>query len=585
MNSHTNRAARSRIFAGLLLPVIACLPFVHNAARADVVFTGLDERQELNVRAFSSLATTRCDSARWRVDRLFRDADKGIRNALQALGYYEAVISKSLRWDEECWHAKFDIQAGEPVRLGKVDIVVDGPAASDDLFLQRVSAERPAAGDTLDHGRYTAFKASIMRAAMHAGYFDADFEHSTVTVDRDKRSADVDMQFHSGPKYRFGSVSFTAGILREELLLGYTDIRPGNPYSARLISELYEALNGSSYFETVSISTEPANPADNTVPVTVSLTPAKRRVYSIGGGYTTDSGLNGRLGYSNRRMNIRGHQFDSRLFLSEVRSELNAAYRWPRNDPRREWYSVTAGIQHQETSTSENDTYKIGVQRTRNLGKDWLETRYIDYALEDFTVADQDTDSQLLMFGSSWETTKGRELGRSAKGYRFSFDLRGASDKLVSDTSFVQLRSTAKWIRSMGANTRVIARAHLGLTAIDDVSTLPASVRFFAGGDQSIRGYEFESLGPVNDDGDVIGGTHLVDASLEFDHRVRDKWAIAAFVDSGSAFNDSDIEFSTGVGVGVRWYSPIGPIRIDFAHPLDDPDKSVRVHIGFGPDL
>jgi len=554
-------------------------------ARADVAFSGLDDRLETNVRALVPLATADCDSARWRIDRLYRDADKSIRKALEPLGYYAPIISKSLEWGDSCWHANFDIETGAPVKLRLVNIEIGGGAESDRDFQSRITAERPVPGDILDHGIYTKFKASLIRAADHTGYFDADFGRSVVTVDRDALSADIDIHFDSGQKYQFGNVDFTAGILRQRLLQGYTDIRPGEPYSARAINELYEALSGSSYFNSVSIRTEPLDTMAKIVPVNVSLTPSKRRVYSFGGGYTTDTGPHGKLGFADRRINDRGHQFDSRLFLSPVRSELNGSYRWPRRDPRKEWFSIVAGMQTEDTETSEHDTYKLGISRTRNIGTKWLETRYADIMYEDYVIADQRSTSQLVIIGASIERAKGRALSRVSNGYRFSIDLRGASDSLGSDTSFLQLRSRMKWIRSIGDKTRVLLRADLGSTAKDELSELPASVRFFTGGDRSVRGYEFETLGPLDANGEVIGGSHLLTGSIEIDRTFRDTWAVAAFADAGSAFNDADMDFSTGVGLGIRWYSPVGPIRLDLAHPLDNPDENVRIHISLGPDL
>ena len=315
------------------------------------------------------------------------------------------------------------------------------------------------------------------------------------------------------------------------------------------------------------------------------MTPGARRTYSIGAGYATDTGPQGRLGYTNRRRNDKGHQFESKLNASPVKSELTAAYRWPIRDPRQEWFSVVAGVQYEDTDTSESDSYKLGILRSHNVSASWLETRYLDFAFENFKVGDQDTSSRLIIFGVNRESAKGRELGRVTNGRRLSFDIRGASDSLGSDTSFLQFRSTAKWIRSLGEKTRILSRASLGLTVEEELAELPASVRFFAGGDRSVRGYEYESLGPTDAAGDVIGGSHLLTGSLEIDRLVRPQWAIAAFVDSGSAFNDSDIEFSTGAGLGIRWYSPIGPVRLDIAHPLDDPDEDFRIHLSLGPDL
>ncbi len=571
--------ASIRLLAVFVLAGLAC------SVRAEVVFKGLDDRQEQNVRALSTLATTECDSARWRVERLYRDADKGIREGLRALGYYSSTINKSLRWDDECWHAEFDIQPGEPVRYRSVNIDISGEASSDVIFQSRIAGSRPAIGDILDHGQYSSYKSTVLRAATNTGFFDLDLKSSKITVDKAERSADLLMEIDSGQKYKFGAVNFTQGILHDHVLQGYTDIRAGDPYTAKSINDLYEALSGSSYFASVSIKTDPLDTEAKIVPVTVDLTPAKRQVYSIGGGFTTDTGPHGRIGFTNRRINQKGHQFESKLFSSTVLSELNASYRWPKRDPRREWFSIVTGFQHEETDTSEQDSFKLGFLRSKSLGTRWMQTRYVDYAYEDYTVSDQSSISELIIFGTNWETATGRALSRATQGYRLSLDIRGASDKLGSDTSFAQIRAKAKWVYSLGEKTRFLARTSLGITSKDELSELPASVRFFAGGDNSVRGYDFESLGPTDSTGAVIGGSHLIDVSLEIDRLFRDKWAVAFFVDGGDAFNNTHIKLNTGVGIGLRWYSPVGPIRLDLAHPLDDPDKDFRIHISLGPDL
>lgn len=560
------------------------LMWVNNAG-AEVFLSGLAPDQEANARAVLPLSSAGCDAARWRVQRLFRDADTDLRKALEALGYYEIAISKSLTWGDECWSADFDIVAGEPVRLRQVNVSVEGDADNDPELQTRIMVDRPVPGEILNHGRYDRYKSSLISAAIDRGYFDADFGQHEVTVDAENKSADISLQLRSGPRYRFGQVSFTGGILRDSLLNGYSDIRAGEPYSAGAISDLYGSLNGSSYFESVSISTEPLDTKEKMVPVTVALTPGPRRVYSVGAGFATDTGPKGRLGYANRRRNDKGHQFESKLDASPVESELTATYRWPIRDPRKEWFSVVGGVKTEDTDTSESDTYKLGILRSRNVAESWLETRYLDYTFENFKVGDQDTSSRLIILGVNWEAAKGRELSRPKNGSSVSFDIRGASDALGSDTSFTQLRSTAKWIHSLNDKTRLLARGSLGLTLKDDFAELPASVRFFAGGDRSVRGYGFETLGPVDSSNVVIGGSHLLTGSLEMDYLFRSKWAVAAFADSGSAFNNTDIELSSGVGIGIRWYSPVGPVKLDFAHPLDDPDEDFRIHISLGPDL
>ena len=585
MKSQPKHTASTRL--GLLSAsgVLALCLLAPAWSRAEVVLAGLDDALDTNVRMLLPLSESGCDSARWRIERLFRDADKSINQALEALGYYEATISKSLAWNENCWQAKFDIQAGAPVRIRSSEVTVLGAGGNDPLLLPKVRVRRPTIGDILNHGEYENYKSDLLRTAINTGYFDSDYEHNAITVDRPARAADIDLQLQSGSKYVFGNVVFTEGIIRNQLLQGYTDIEPGQPYSSRSISELYEALSGSTYFAQVSISTEPLNTEQKIVPVNVSLTPVRRHLYSIGAGFATDTGPQGRLGYTNRRVNDKGHQFDSKFFLSPVQSQLNATYRWPKNDPRKEWISIVTGAQHEVTDTSESDTFKLGLLRTKARPKFWLETRSIDYQYERYKIADQDTSSQLIIFGSNWEREKGRSLSRVLNGHRLNFDVRGASDSLGSDTSFLQLQAKARWIHGLGEKSRILARTTLATTFKDELSELPPSVRYFAGGDHSIRGYDFESLGPTNDAGEVIGGSYLIEASIEVDRLFKEKWAIAAFVDSGSAFSSSEFDLSTGAGIGLRWYSPVGPIRIDVAHPFDDPNTDLRLHISLGPDL
>ena len=566
---------RAGLLALLLLPA---------QLAAKLVVIGLTPEQESNVRALLPLASASCETGQWRVKRLFRDADDQIARALEALGYYHAVVNKTLSWEQGCWQAEFRVDPGRPVYLRGVDFKVQGEAANDAAVMALLQADQPQPGDILHHGKYDAFRDRARDRLIERGYFDAEYGDSRVVVDTQRHEANITLTLESGPRYRFGQVSYTGGILRQQLLEGYSDISSGDFYNARALTDLSTALSKSGYFGSVSVSTESPDPSTRSVDVNVRLTPGNRHVYRAGIGFATDTGAQGQLGYSNRRRSANGGRFESRLFLSEVKSEVSASYRWPRQDPRREWVILTAGFNHEDTETSESDAYKLGVSRSRRVSEKWLEKPYLELLYEDFTVGGERDSSGLLIGGFSWESVTGREPDRVTRGRSLSYDIRGAGRQLGSDTSFLQLRARGKWIRSFNADTRLLMRAKISTTLKEDFEELPPSVRFFVGGDRSIRGYDFESLGPRNDRGKVVGGAHVIETSVEVDHVVRGNWSLAGFVDSGSAFNERP-EFFTGVGLGVRWQSPVGPIRVDLATALDDSDGGLRVHISMGPDL
>ncbi len=575
-----------RVAARFFASVAGLSLFVAANAPAAIKFTGLPEPLEKNARALMPLASVPCDAARFRVERLFRDSDVKLQDALEALGYYRFSSRKKLSFDDSgCWSAAFSVELGEPVRLRNVTVTISGEARDDGWISQQSWLHRPVTGSVLNHGEYEKYKKWLVAAVQSRGYFEAQLSTNAVTVDEALQLADIELEVASGPRYRFGKIEYSENVLRPELLAGYAEFRTGDPYNAEAISLLHEALSGSGYFGSVSIQAEPRDDGSHEVPVFVRLEPGLRQVYTVGAGFATDIGIQGRLGYANRRLNDKGHQFDSRLFVSSVDSQISGTYRWPRGNPEDEWVDLFGGYQHKRTDTSRSDKVTLGVRVSRNRTPEWLETPYLNFTGEDYQVGDQLDKSRLIIPGIIWESTIGREIIRIRSGRRMSLDIRGSLDSIGSDTTFLQLTGSTKWAIPLGKSARVLARADLGFTAKEDFDELPASVRFFAGGDNSVRGYGFETLGPTNEDGDVIGGSYLATFSIEIDRLVSKKWSIAAFVDSGNAFDDLNVDFKTGIGLGLRWYSPLGPIRVDVAHPLDDPTSDYRLHITLGPDL
>ncbi|MCW8889527.1 MAG: BamA/TamA family outer membrane protein, partial [Sedimenticola sp.] len=322
---------------------------------------------------------------------------------------------------------------------------------------------------------------------------------------------------------------------------------------------------------------------NGTIDVQVSLEPVKRMAYRLGIGAATDTGPRLSLGYERRRLNRLGHRLESKIVLSQVDSSLGLEYLIPVQQPHIDQISFRTGYRHLATDTATSDTATIGV-RAVGSRNGWSETRYLDWISEESQIGSENTQATLLVPGISWAKTKADNRIRPRKGYRLSLELRGAEEALLSDVRFFQAQAAAKWIYPLGAG-RLLIRGDTGLTLTEDFRKLPASYRFFAGGDQSVRGYGYQALGPKNSDGRVIGGRYLLSGSVEYEYPIMDDWSAALFLDAGNAVDGWDEGMKQSAGIGLRWRSPVGPIRLDLAIPQDQSEDDFRIHFSMGADL
>ena len=555
---------------------------------ATVEFKGLSRTTEKIVRATVALDDEPCTAPDARVRRLYRRADKQILQALEVYGYYAPTIDKSLDRDEACWRASFTIVRGPRVKLRNVRLGVTGAGKSDrELAAALGRSDDLAAGKGLNQRAYDEFKAAFASVAQRRGYFDGRFATSRVDVYPGELAADITIDYVSGERYRFGPVTLDQDVVDPKLVLKYVNFRPGEPYDAELVNELYTDLLAGGYFQNVELRTTPRPAPDLDVPVTIVLTASAPRTWKTGVGYATDTGVKFRLDYLNQRLNRKGHQLEFNSTFSQITGEATLSYRLPRGSPRDEWLSVDTGYKYDNPENSTSDEFRLGVKDVKRRRGNWRETRSVDYVRETFQVGSKDEEtSDLVLPAISWADQPRLLPPRPRKAHRLSFTVSGTDEVLGSDTAFMQLESQGKLIMPLWTTARLLLRGEAGWTIKDEFKDLPFSVRYFAGGDNSVRGYDYKTLGPTDAEGAVVGGADILVGSVEFDQRVFGNWSVAAFVDVGNAFDSfKSMSLKTGVGAGIRWYSPLGPIRLDVGVPVDDAPDSFRIHITLGPDL
>ena len=536
----------------------------------------------LDINRFDGKAAPDETQLQW----LHANAERQIQDALQPYGYYEPTIESTLNRTASGWEAHYRIQLGRTLPIAAVDVRVLGQADEDPVFQKLLEKMPLVKGQVLDQSKYEQFKQNLEALATERGYFDARFVEHAIQIDLQAYEAAIKLHYDTGKRYLFGDITFKQNLLSPELLSRYPRFKPTDPYDANELLKLQGDLGGTTYFSQVRIDASP-DAKTVTVPVEVALERNKKHKYSAGVGYGTDTGPRGKVKVENRWLNREGHHYEAELQLSPIKSYLGGKYMIPGPDPVTEEYALTANYTLQSYEDQDFERIAVGGLFQQEIGQ-WLRIYSLNLQYEDYQIGNEPrTSSFLIIPGLNWTWVNADDRLFTTHGVLFGFEVRGASTALLSDINFVQGLLHLKWIYSLNEDNRFIVRGDLGATAIrEDFQKLPASLRFFTGGDASVRGYAYNTIGPTHDDGKDIGGKKLLVGGLEYERRVWNNWGIAVFVDSGDAFNGAAPEMKTGAGVGLRWRSPVGPVRIDFASGLDSPPgDAFRFSFSLGPDL
>ncbi|MGH8077418.1 MAG: autotransporter assembly complex protein TamA [Lysobacter sp.] len=605
-----------------------------HAAKIDTVnIRGLDEVMANNVRVSLSLVDSigKEVSGR-RLAYLVREAENETREALEPFGYYSpritvertrdgvtSIVSSSAAEAQAAEEAAprsddsgerrassspvmvtITVEPGTPVTVRRAHVAIEGEGGKDRYLTEDLQAFNPQAGDVFDHEIYEASKTQITRRLAERGYFDADFASRRVEVTRAQNAADIDLVWASGDRYDMGTITFaqTPRTLREGLLERLVYWESGSYYHQGKLDRLRDSLARLDYFASIDIEPRPEEAVDGRVPVTVTLTPAKRSIYTAGLSYGTDSGAGIRLGGERRYLNDRGHKALAQLDYAERRKTLTLQYRIPAFAWLDGWYTASLQFADEQTDYIDNRRIEFVASRSGEISDQWNAVASLHALRERWAYAAEDDGDPLTPVAYRYATftypsLRGEYLDADNRihprnGLGGTIMLRGGIEGAGSDVSFGQVHASARWYKGLGPQSRLITRGELGHTFADaPVGTLPPSLRFHAGGDRSIRGYAWREVGPrIGNDGArfPVGARNVATGSVEVEQYFGGPWGAAAFVDSGSAFNGTP-EWRTGVGVGLRWKSPVGPLRIDIARGLNDPDSSFQLYLNIGADL
>jgi translocation and assembly module TamA len=623
------------------------------------------------------------------------------REASEAVGYYEAEF----RFEQVNTNTlRVLVIPNEPVIVQSQDIRYEGEANEDRTFQEIKDKPDLNVGDQMNDELYEKTKGRIASAGTEKGYFDGYWIMHDVKVTLPENTADINLAYDSGERYKLGAVEFKNANpdepipLDEDILRQLVPFEENDEYGSWKVNALSRNLSDTRYFNNVQVDVvipdpivKPVElPADadvnqlttmqrqslainnesgeqqtvedtaNTlavdetqfagvgetdtplqrsaeaqqelseseqkeaarkvvqdevrqskvIPVVVTVNAEKPNSAEVGIGYGTDTEIRLRSQYRKALVNSRGHSVESNLELSKIRQAIDVRYNLPYKHPLEDTISIFGGYEKEERDDVGKDlglvinTATVGIERAiKPKNGDWQHTLSARYRLDQlernkdninqadlpppFNLQNSRFEQEALLLG--YGLSKTYTVGRldPTRAFRQFYQVEVGSSNLLTDTDMAILRAGWRFIYSFGNNDnhQVVGRTDASTIVTESFEDVPYNLRFFAGGDQSIRGYDYKSLS-TEQNGYLVGGQNLAVASLEYNYQFIPKWRGAVFVDAGNAFDkDFNDPVKVGAGIGVRWSSPVGPIRVDVGAGVSEKDIPIRLHFFIGPQL
>jgi translocation and assembly module TamA len=556
--------------------LLVCSSFAARAANYHVTIYGLNKTMLANANKRIEISAKAMPSKPSAEDlqKFFEQVPHEIQLAIQPYGYFKAVVTER---HPSSSRAIYSINLGAPIRLTEYEVIVQGPGRHHP-DLKKVLSHLPLQkNDILNIDAYDDTQRTLFKFAETRGFIKASIVEKKITLNLKTYRAGLKIVFDTGVQYYYGPVHFKQTTFYSRFLKRYVPFKTGQPYSTGELLTLQDALQGSSYFETVAIKPHTDATENLQIPIDVILTPRKAKTFTFGVGYGTDTGVRGTLGSEFRYLTATGHRLQTMLQVSSVINSLQARYLIPGSNPVTDQYSLNATLFNFITPNDGSSiASKLGVGYS-TLWRNWKINTSLNSLLEHtYSSPNKPTSTQHVLYPFiTLNKVKADDPLFPTQGYSLNANVRFGSQYLLSsNNNFIQVFGTGKYVYPISTWGRVVARGTLGYSALAKITDLPLSMQFFAGGSQSIRGFSYNSIGP---------GSILIATGLEYQQKVYDQWYAIGYYDAGNASSSIHDPLLQSFGFGVMRRTIVGPISISIARQLHG--KGVRLVFNMGPDL
>ena len=525
--------------------------------------------------------------------RRIEDDQTRFQTVLRSEGFYEATVSHSIDRAVTPYDITFMITPGRRFTLeaftihyvGK-DAQSAGPPPSD-LEALGLKIGMPAQADAI-----VSAQTRLLRQLADNGHPLAEVADRKAVVDHADGDMTVDLEVDPGPKARFGELTIEGlDQTKPAYLQRVLAWQPGLPYDQRRVDELRRQLVDMGIFDTVKISVPKELDDSDELPVQVSVIEGKARTIGFGVSYSTDEGFGGEIFWRHRNFFGAQESLKVTATLSEIRQALALDIEKPNFLAIDQSLLLNGTLLHQQSDAFDEKSASAFVGLKRKIDENWEVTYGV---APEYSKVD-DNDGEETWVGAAIPVRLRHDTTDNAldptTGQRFLLSVAPTIGELSKFTKFIRTEFRPSIYFAPFPTDRVIfaARGRIGSIIGEDTDEVPANHRFYAGGGGSIRGYEFQTVGPLDNDDDPVGGRSVVEVGAELRLRATETIGIVPFIDGGTAYDssipDADREIRWAAGLGLRYFTAIGPLRLDFAFPLNRRkgiDDSFQFYVSIG---
>jgi len=571
------------------------LPGLGASAAYDVSIEGdmpSELRDKLEKASQLIALRTEAPSSRAALRRRVADDVNRLGAVLRAEGYYGGALDAKTDVDSDPPAIVLRVKPGVQYKVMEYDILYGGNYPGMDALPRdgrkfEYSEGMPARGEAV-----VAIEEALIDDLHRNGRPKARILDRKAVVNHDTHAMTVTLRVDPGPPAVFGSLD-VKGLKQvdKDYVRFIIDSPKGKQWDEDELDDVRTRLAETNLFRAVHIDPADEVSADGQLPVSVTLEEAKPRTIAAGINYSTDEGPGGEVSWEHR--NLLGRQELLRLFVlgSAVRQQATAEFRKPNFYLRDLDLLTNVTALAQQTDAFDERTGSAFVGLEKRFGEVWRVRAGIS---SEYSIIRQDgEESNYAILGLPMRVSRDGtdDLLNPTEGTRFRLSATPYFATIAQDVSFSVFEAEASAYYALDEQKRVVPaiRLRTGTIVGADLFSIPITKRFFAGGGGSVRGYGYQLVGPLDIDGDPTGGLSVLETGLEMRWRVTDNIGIVPFVDGGNVYETRSPDFSENLfwaaGVGFRYYTVAGPVRLDVAIPLnrrEGIDDRYEIYVSLG---